>query len=43
MREGFSSGEGASSGFSDLGAAGEKYGLASESNLIYRGGFIVRF
>jgi len=36
-------GEGASSGFSDLGAAGEEYGLESSSDLSYRGGFRLNF
>ncbi len=36
-------GEGASSGFSDLGAAGDKYGLESDSEFSYRGGFRLNF
>ena len=36
-------GEGSSSGFSDLGAAGEEYGLESSSDLNYRGGFRLNF
>jgi len=36
-------GEGTSSGFSDLGAAGDKYGLESNSDLSYRGGFRLNF
>ena len=36
-------GEGISSGFSDLGAAGEKYGLESDSDFSYRGGFRLHF
>ena len=36
-------GEGIYSAFSDLGAAGEKYGLGSNSDINYRGGFRLRF
>jgi len=36
-------GEGISSKFSDLGAAGEKYGLESDSAFSYRGGFRLNF
>ena len=36
-------GEGVSSGFSDLGVAGEEYGLESTSDLSYRGGFRLNF
>ena len=36
-------GEGTSSGFSDLGAAGEEYGVESSSDLSYRGGFRLNF
>ena len=36
-------GEGISSRFSDLGAAGEKYGLESDIDLSYRGGFRLNF
>ena len=36
-------GEGTYSAFSDLGAAGEKYGLASNSDINYRAGFRLRF
>ena len=36
-------GEGTSSGFSDLGAAGDKYGLESDSEFSYRGGFRLNF
>ena len=36
-------GEGTFSAFSDLGAAGEKYGLESNSDINYRGGFSLRF
>ena len=36
-------GEGTYSAFSDLGAAGEKYGLESNSDINYRAGFRLRF
>ncbi len=36
-------GEGTSSSFSDLGVAGDKYGLASDSDFSYRGGFRLNF
>ena len=36
-------GEGVSSRFSDLGVAGEEYGLESSSDLSYRGGFRLNF
>ena len=36
-------GEGIYSAFSDLGAAGEKYGLGSNSDINYRAGFRLRF
>ena len=36
-------GEGTFSAFSDLGAAGEKYGLESNSDINYRGGFSLKF
>ena len=36
-------GEGTSSSFSDLGAAGDKYGLESDSDVSYKGGFRLHF